>query len=413
MPDAQKRKNDPRWLWIPAILLIVLVFFGVRRLTRQDLPVRVARVERENLTRTTSTNGKVEPQHNWAAHAPAPGVVKQLFVHAGEQVNAGQLLLTLDDADATARVANALAAVSGAQANLASMEKGGTQEEQLDLAQNISKAQTNVEEAQHNVTTLQQLQSQGAASPSEVQVAQQRLSAAKLSLQGLQQRKTERYGKDDLSHARASLADAQAAYAAAEAVVQESNVRAPFAGTVYSLPVSTTEFVQQGQELLQVADLSKLQVRAYFDEPDIGLLQVGQLATIVWDAKPGRTWSGHVMRLPSTIINYGTRNVGETLISIDTPDNVLLPNVNVTVTVTTERVENALTIPRDALHSEAGKDYVFLVKGDTLRRRPIQAGARNLTQVQVVSGLAEGDPVALGTTDGEPLADGVPIRQIQ
>jgi HlyD family secretion protein len=255
--------------------------------------------------------------------------------------------------------------------------------------------------------------------------AQQTFNAARLNLEGLEKRKSDPYGSDDLAHARAALADAKATYTAARAVVDQSNVRAPFAGTVYSLPVSQTEYVQQGQELLQLADLTKLQVRAYFDEPEIGSLQVGQAAQIVWDAKPGYTWKGHVVRLPSTIINYGTRNVGETLIAIDSPvsespngaprDNggLLLPNVNVTVTVTTQRVHDALTIPRDALHREAGVDYVFLVSHGRLVRRDVRTGAINLTQVQVQTGLAQGDVVALGTGNGDPLAEGEPIRVIQ
>jgi HlyD family secretion protein len=413
MPDPRKSKLDVRWLWVPAILFLILVFFGVHRLTRQELPVRVAQAERQSLTRTTSTNGKVEPQSNFSAPAPTPGTVKKLYVHAGQQVAAGQLLLTMADADADARVATALAAVSAAQANLSAMEKGGTQEEQLSLAENISKAQVDVDAAQKNLSTLQQLQTRGAASPSEVESAQQTLAAAKLSLQGLQQRKTGRYANADLEHAKAALADAQASYRAAQTIIAESNVRAPFAGTVYSLPVSQTEYVQQGQELLAMADLSHLQVRGYFAEAEIGLLQVGQVVTVKWEAKPGQTWTGHITRLPSTIITFGTRNVGETLISIDNPDTALLPNVNVTITVTTQHVEDALTIPRDGLHPEAGKDYVYLVKGNTLARRTVTTGAINLTQVQILSGLVEGDVVALGTTNGEPLVEGVPIRQMQ
>jgi HlyD family secretion protein len=373
----------------------------------------VATVERQDLIQTTSTNGRVEPRLNWGAHAPAPAIVKQLFVHSGEAVKTGQLLLTLQDADAAARLATALAGVSGAEANLAAIEKGGTQEERLDLSQNITRAQADVADAQKNLSTLQKLQAQGAASPAEVQSAQQTLAAATLSLQGYQKRQTGRYAPDDIAHARAALADAQASDRAAAAVVAESNVRAPFPGTVYSLPVSQTEFVQQGQELLELADLSKLQVRAYFDEPEIGSLQVGQAATIVWDAVHGRSWAGHVLRLPSTITNYGTRSVGETLISIDDPDGVLLPNVNVTVTITTQHIENALIIPRDALHQEAGKSYVYIVKGNEARRRAVTTGANNLTQQQILSGLAAGDVVVLGTTNGEPLAEGVPIRVIQ
>ena len=413
MADAKQSKFDSRLLWIPAILLIVLIFFSVRHWTRQSLPIRVAHAERESLTKQRNTNGKVEPEKNFEAPAPAPGVIKALYVHAGEQVHAGQLLLSMADDDAKSRAASALANLRGAQANLNAMKQGGTQEENLSLTDNLSKAQADAADAQRNLDTLKKLQTQGAASPSEVAAAQQRLDAAQVTLLGLQNRKTKRYATGDMTHAQASLAEAQAAYAAAQATVHQSNVRAPFAGTVYSLPVSQSEYVQQGQDLLQMADLTKLRVRAYFDEPDIGELQVGQVAKIVWDAKHGQSWAGHVARLPSTIITYGTRNVGETLISIDNPDAILLPNVNVTVTVTTQHLDNVLTIPREALHTEAGNDYVYIVSGDTVHRKKLTIGAITLTQVQVLSGLNEGDTVALGTTNGEPIAEGVPIRVVQ
>jgi HlyD family secretion protein len=171
--------------------------------------------------------------------------------------------------------------------------------------------------------------------------------------------------------------------------------------------------VQQGQVLLQMADLRRIQVRAYFDEPEIGGIKVGFPVTIVWDALQGRTWHGHIVRIPSTIISYGTRNVGEVLVTVDDSDGALLPNTNVTVTVTEQRLDNVLTVPREALHSENGQNYVFKLQNGTLRRTPVKVGAINLTEVQVISGLAEGDVVALSTTNGEPLVEGVPARVVR
>ncbi len=400
-------------LWTLAALLLVLVFFGVRRLTREKLPLRVAAASREDLVRTVSTNGKVEPQVNFEAHAPLPGVVKHLYVHSGEKVRKGQLLLSLGDADAAARAASALAALRGAEANDQATRKGGTQEEQLSLSAELSKAKLDRDQAQHDVDALTRLQSQGAASASEVAAAQQRLALADASLQSVEQRKTSRYGKDDLAHAQATLAEAQAGYGAATQVVAESNVRAPFDGTVYSLPVSQTEYVQQGQELLQMADLRRIQVRAYFDEPEIGGIKLGYPVTIVWDALQGRTWHGHIVRVPSTIITYGTRNVGEVLATVDDTDGALLPNTNVTVTVTEQHLNQVLTVPREALHSESGKNFVFKFQKGVLRRVPVRVGAINLTAVQITSGLNAGDLVALSTTNGELLAEGVPARVVR
>jgi HlyD family secretion protein len=410
MAETSNGRARPLILWTLAAILLVIVFFMVRRLTREELPLRVAQATIQDLITTDSTNGKVEPQHNFEAHAPAPGTVKRLYVHAGESVPKGKLLLSLDDADAVAHSVGALASLRGAQANYQATEQGGTQEERYSLAGELAKAQMDRDQAQHDLDALRKLVAQGAAAPSEVASAQQRLDAANTSVATLEKRQTARYAPADIAHSRADLEQAQAAYSAASTVVADSNVRAPFAGTVYSLPVSVSEYVHPGDLLLQMADLTKLQVRAYFDEPELGSLHAGQPATIVWDALPNRAWHGRILSMPSTIITYTTRNVGEVLLSVDDADGKLLPSTNVKVTVTEQKLDNVLTIPREALHSENGKDYVYLLHGKTLRRQQVTKGALNLTQVQIVKGLAENATVALSTTNGEPLAEGVPVH---
>ena len=410
MAETSNGRARPLILWTLAAILLVIVFFLVRRLTREELPLRVAQATMQDLITTDSTNGKVEPQHNFEAHAPAPGTVKRLYVRSGELVPKGKLLLSLDDADAVAHSVGALASLRGAQANYQATEQGGTQEERYSVAGELAKAQMDRDQAQHDLDALRKLVAQGAAAPSEVASAQQRLDAANTSLATLEKRQTARYSPADIAHSRADLEQAQAAYSAASTVVADSNVRAPFAGTVYSLPVSVSEYVHPGDLLLQMADLTKLQVRAYFDEPELGALHAGQPATIVWDALPNHAWHGRILSMPSTIITYTTRNVGEVLLSVDDADGKLLPSTNVKVTVTEQKLDNVLTIPREALHSENGKDYVYLLHGKTLRRQQVTKGALNLTQVQIVKGLAENATVALSTTNGEPLAERVPVH---
>ena len=400
----------PLLLWSLAAALVVLVFFGVRRLTREELPLRVAQAAYQSLVTTDSTNGKVEPQANFEAHAPAPATVKKIYVRGGDAVKKDQLLLTLDDADALAHSASALASLRSAEAADQSAQQGGTQEERAQLAGELSKAQLERDQAQNDLNAVKKLAAQGSASPAEVATAQQRLHLALSSLTVVQQRRNARYSPADLANTRASLSGAQAAYAAAQQTVAQSNVRAPANGTVYYLPVSQSEFVQQGQLLLEVADLNRLQVRAYFDEPALGALRVGLPATIAWDALPDRLWHGHVVHTPSTVITYGTRNVGEVLVSVDDADGRLLPNTNVKVTVTEQKMDHVLTVPREALHSENGKSYVYRMEKNVLRRVPVTVGARNLTQVEITSGLSEHDVVALSTTNGEPLAEGVPVQ---
>ena len=163
-----------------------------------------------------------------------------------------------------------------------------------------------------------------------------------------------------------------------------------------------------------MADLHKERVRAYFDEPDLGRLALGQEAAIRWDAKPGREWHGHIVRLPVTVVTYTTRNVGEVLVDIDGTEDDLLPDTNVTVTVTISSEPDALSIPREALKSrDRTEPIVDKVVDNELKRVTVTIGTPNLTQVPILSGLVEGDIVATGATNGQPLQEGVPIKEVR
>ena len=409
MANIKRKTRSTAWAWAGAAVALVIVFYLVRSATRTLVPVRIAAAERSELRSTTSTNGKVEPQANFEAHAPYAGLIKNCYIHEGDRVSKGELLLSMDDTDARTHLAETLAALRNAQSTYSAMMKGGTQEERLALNNDIERTQAARDQAQKNLDALRKLQLTGAASASEVSSAEQSLAASTLSLQLLQQKKTERYDAGDIEHAKAAFEEAQTAYAAAQSVLDQANVRAPFAGTVYSIPVSKSEYVTQGTLLLQMADLAHMQVRGYFDEPEIGQLRVGQPITIEWDARPGQEWHGHIARIPSTIITYGTRNVGEVLISIDDAENQLLPNTNVRVTVVTANEGEVLNVPREALHTDRGRSYVYRIVNGKLRRTEVKVGSLNLTQVQILSGLKEGDVVALGSTNGVPLVDGMPI----
>ncbi len=410
MANGRPNQSTRIAIWTAAVIVVALVFYLAHAATRTVLQVHAYTVTRGSIRSTVSTNGKVQPINNYEAHAPFPGLVRSVFVHEGDEVPAGKLLLVMDNADAVAHLAQARAALAGAITNEKAVAGGGVPEERYSFNGQLAQARTEEQAAQGALATLQQLAAKGAASPSEVLQAQNRLAADHASVQVLEQRQTARNSPPNAAQAHADVVQAQAAVAAAQQALGRSEVRAPFAGTVYSLAVAQTEYVQQGDRLLQMADLKHMEVLAYFDEPDIGKLRLGEPVTFSWVAKLNETWHGHITRLPATVITYTTRNVGELICSIDDPHDGLLPDTNVDVTVTTNSVSSALLVPREALHTEQGLDYVYKVVHGTLRRSPVTIGNLNLTQVQVLAGVKEGDVVALGTSGGQPLTDKIAVE---
>ena len=104
------------------------------------MEIRAAAVNHQNLISSVPTNGKVEPIQDFQAHASAPGVVAKIYVKVGQKVKTGDLLLKMDDSDAVARLATANAALRTAQANLHDLEQGGSQDERIALAGDLSRA---------------------------------------------------------------------------------------------------------------------------------------------------------------------------------------------------------------------------------------------------------------------------------
>ena len=376
------------------------------------LRVRATTVERGPIRSLVSTNGKIEPIQNFEAHAPIATTVKHLLVKEGDHVHKGQLLLQLDDGDIRSQAARAQAQVKAAQAEQAALKDSGTHEEVITLNSQLAKAQNAREAAQRNLDALQRLQQQGAASPGEVRQAQDSLQRAQADLSLLEEKKKDRYSAPEVDKIQAQLSEAQAAYNAAEDALQKSSVQAPLDGVVYSLPVKQGAFVQAGELLLQEADLTHVLVRAFVDEPDIGRLQTGQKVEVTWDAVLGRTWTGTVNSVPSTVKPRNNRNIGEATCIIDNHDLRLLPNVNVGVTIVVAQHENALTLQRDAVHADDSKPYVYRIQDNRLKQQPVTISLQNLTRVEIMSGLDEGAKVALAADDAKPLFDGASVKVI-
>jgi HlyD family secretion protein len=405
----------PQRPWIVwAVGIIAAVILLASFMSRDDsIPVRTAKAERSTIRSLISTNGKIEPVQNFEAHAPIGTTIKKLLVNEGDHVKKGQLLLQLNDAEARSQAARALSQVRGAQADTSAIESGGNREEVLTIESQLVKARADRDAAQRNLEALRRLQQKGAASPGEVRDAENQLARTDADFKLLQQKQKDRYSQPEIARVGAQRAEAQSAYAAAQDVLSHLNIRAPFDGVVYSLPVRQGAYVGPGDLVLQMADLSHVLVRAYVDEPDVGRLAPGQKIEVTWDAVPGRVWEGKVDAVPASVKLRGTRNVGETTTVVDNRDFKLLPNINVGVTIVAAEHPNVITVPREAIRQDNSKTFVFEIVNNQLRRRDVQTSISNLTQVEITSGLTENALVALASVNSKTLKGGIEVKVVQ
>ena len=402
-----------RWIpWAGGAVVAVAIFASFA--SRDDsVPISIAIASRKNIRSVISTNGKVEPVRNFEAHAPVSTTVKRVLVKEGEHVKKGQLLVELDAANARSQIAQAEAQVRASEADASALENGGNREEVLTTEAQLVKARGDLQTAQRNLQALLKLQQSGAASSGEVSTARSAVSAAGAQTKMLESKLKDRYSRPEIARVQAEQSEAQSAYAAAQDVLSQLLVRAPFDGEVYSLPVKAGAYLNPGDLVLEEADLSKVVVRAFVDEPDIAHLSPGERIEVTWDAMPGRTWTGEVNGIPASVKLRGARNVGETTCIVPNQDFKLLPDINVGVTIITAEHQDALTIPREALRQDDSVPYVYQVVNDELHRQPVQTAITNLTSVEVVGGLTERAQVAIAALNGKPLRDQLPVKVIR
>ncbi len=397
------------WITILVILATILVGIGAYSEFRPHrIRISVVRPVRQEVSTSITTNGKIEPIHGFEAHAPLSGTVKKVLIKEGDHVKAGQLLVVLDDTRVRGDVANALSRLKAAQVRYDNLTAGGNQAQLILRKADLQKVTTELDSAQRQLSALERLQQRGAATPDEVAAARDRLDRAQADITQLQARI--RYSPQEQAYAASEVADSKLFLQLTEQNLRDCNIRAPFDGTVYFLPARVGAWVNPGDLLLQEADLSQLRIRAFVDEPEIGRLAIGQTVKISWDALPGHSWQGTVATLPSTVVPRGSRVVAEIFCNVDNTEHLLLPNINVSTTIIASSKQDALTVPREAVHEDGGHSYVYVLDGDHLHRRELKLGISNLTRVEILSGVSDSDLIAVQSFSPSPMSDGVPVK---
>ena len=359
--------------------------------------VQVAQVKRENLSASIASNGKVEPIEPSIAHAQFVTFVDKVKATEGQTVHKGQVILVLNADNAKAQLANTGAELLAAQEQLRAARTGGPADQMAQINGDLRKAQISLAGLQKTQGALKQLVAQKAATQDELDQNATKLAQAQTTVETLQQRKAALAAQSNLSAQSAEL-NIQRDHDLIAALTHDVNsatVIAPLNGTLYSLSVHSGDYVQVGQVLAQMADLHFVRVRAFVDEPDLGVLAPNQPVNITWDALPGRVWTGRTESVPKEVTTLQLRSVGEVLCSVANNNLELIPNINVDVKIEVSHRQNVLVVPRGAVHTDGSNHFVLVVNDNTLHRRSVEVGIANPTEFEVTSGLKDGERVAL------------------
>jgi membrane fusion protein (multidrug efflux system) len=205
---------------------------------------------------------------------------------------------------------------------------------------------------------------------------------------------------------RLQYESSKAAHEAARLQLDYTHVRAPFDGVITVRNIELGQRVNVNQSLFVVADFDPLRAKIYVPEKDIGRIYEGQRAKITIEAEPGSGFSG-IVKMISPVVDPSS---GTSKVTIDIEDarGKLKPGMFASVFITTETHDDALIIPKKALILESDLDQVYIYKDGNAHKVNLKVGFTSGEDLEVLSGLDEGDLVVIAGQDG--LREGLPLR---
>ncbi|MEM0980898.1 MAG: efflux RND transporter periplasmic adaptor subunit [Cyanobacteria bacterium P01_H01_bin.58] len=349
--------------------------------------------------------GTTQPQQRVALRSRVDGQVTLLTVDVGDRVANGDAVARLDTDLLTIDVNEAAAELLARQSEVAQAEAAVS-----DARTALELARVQLQQAQLDADRLARLAAEGAISAQDAELAQVAADTAQQVLRSAEEQIRTR--QEAVNAAAGRVSAQQAAVAEARERLSFAIVQSPLTGTVMTRSVEVGDYVETGDELLQVGDLSQLKVMIEVSDRDLAQISQGQPVTVTLDALPEVPLVGKVTQIAPAadatsrlvpveiLINNTTRRMGSGLLArvamqaVD-GDRMLIPAAALLIAETTE------------------PSTVFVVQSPTaeeptVKARRVTVGQQIDTQVEILAGLQPGETYVVNSS--APLSDGQAVR---
>ena len=444
------------WKLVALICLLVVVIgsvvAGIRISRRGVVTVQTGKVTRTDLTAVVTASGEIKPRNyiNIGANAgPAP--ITQILVKEGDHVRKGQVLARLAHVQPAADLRAQNAALNSALADSAATEAGlkssddniavakaQVDHDRADLAQKKVDLDRSQELFDSKLISRQDFESKKAL----YDLAEATLAASKQKVSQAEAMRNQTSAQ--LSSAQKKVAQSQAMVTRTQDVLSQFDAVAPLDGIVTNLPVRVGETVVPGIQnsasstIMTIADMSIITAEVNADETDIVSVKLNQPADVTIDALPNRTFKGRVIEIGDTAIVRSTGLAAsqsqtssteakdfKVVIGLDIPEDLVRPGLSCTAKIITATRNQAIAIPIQALTvrergqltsptpnqvqaqtnqnsaaQKAAKEElsgVFILNGNKADFRQVQTGITGSSDIEVVSGLKQGDEIITGS----------------
>jgi len=443
-----------RWRWILGILVVVIgggIYLGKVQMEQRAIQtVQTGKVVRQDLISQVTASGEIKPKNYYNIGANVIGRLVDITVKEGDHVRRGQVVARLESIQAAAGVQAQQAATNSSLADAVANEAAlKAMDDNIRTAQaTLDRSKAELERSKLDFERGERLYKDKLIAKQDYDTRKASYDTAQAAIREsetrLQQARSQReQTAAQLASSQKRVSQNQALLTQAEDVLDKHQAISPIDGLVTNLPVRVGETVVpgiQGTEaslIMTVADMSLITAEVKVDETDIINVQLNQTADVTIDAIPNKTFKGHVTEIGNTAILRSTGLAAsqsavssqeakdfKVVVALDDPPEEIRPGLSCTAKIVTATRQKALSIPIQALtirqrgDLEAPKDNkkgnvqaaepddktkkqelqgVFVVSGGTATFREVKTGITGTTDIEVLSGLKEGEEIITGS----------------
>ncbi len=404
-------KQPKSWLLGLGVAGIIVVGGGLwwaTQTNRQiDLSPYTASAEiGTNLNLRITASGKIVPIQTVNISPKNSGQLAQLYVEQGDAVTQGEIIARMDSRDAQAQLALAQANLADAIARRDRTQAGNRRQEIAQAQNQVNAAQARMLLAEERLKRNQLLAEEGAISRDSLDALVADRDAAVATLQEVKKRLDllrEGSRLEDIRQANAQVAAAKAQVEAAQVVLADTVIRAPFPGIItqkyatpgaFVTPTTSASTTSSATSTSIVAIAEGLEVIAEVPEVDIGQIKLGMPVEIVADSYPDQTFRGEVRLVAPEAVVEQNVTFFQVRVKIRTGLDKLRSGMNVDLAFIGQSLPNALLIPTVAIATEAGETGVYVPGPDQKPVfRPITIGSSIADKTQILEGLEPGTTV--------------------
>lgn len=350
-----------------------------------------------SIANVATYTGEVKASETVSISAKASATAKTVNVEVGDYVNAGDVLLVLDDTDYRTQYNQARAAYNQAVAQYNSITNGTAQQTTLQLESALNAAKIEYNNAKTNYENNKVLYDKGAISKTAYDAAYTRYENAQLNLNTAQSNYDLATGVvlgENAAAAKAAVESANVQIDAAQNAINNTVVYAPISGYVASRNTNEGQMVAQGVEIFVIKSTDTVDIEINVTESVVSDLATGEEAYVTVKSVNEEKITGTISNIAAAKDSY--TGMYKVIVEVDGINTELKDGMIADVELTLDKTSEAVVIPAEALLEDAdGNKYVYIAKDNKAERADVELGITTDSYAEVISGVSEGDKIVV------------------